>query len=56
MFIQYVVIQNKLTLSCAGTSLVVQWLRLGLPMQGVQFQSLVRELGSLMPHDQKTRT
>ena len=29
-----------------GTSLVVQWLRLHFPMQGVQVQSLVRELRS----------
>ena len=28
------------------TSLAVQWLRLRLPMQGVQVQSLVRELRS----------
>ena len=27
-----------------GTSLVVQWLSLNLPIQGVQFPSLVREL------------
>ena len=26
-----------------GTSLVVQWLRIYLPMQGTQVQSLVRE-------------
>ena len=32
-----------------GTSLVVQWLRLRLPMQGVRVQSLVRELRSHMP-------
>ena len=31
-----------------GTSLVVQWLRLNRPMQGVQVQSLVRELRSYM--------
>ena len=31
-----------------GTSLVVQWLRIHLPMQGKQVQSLVRELGSHM--------
>ena len=28
----------------SGTSLVVQWLRLCLPMQGTQVQPLVREL------------
>ena len=32
------------------TSLVVQWLRLGLAMQGVWVQSLVEELRSHMPH------
>ena len=31
------------------TSLVVQWLRLGLAMQGVWVQSLVEELRSHMP-------
>ena len=30
--------------SAPGTSLAVQWLRLCLPMQGVQVQSLVGEL------------
>ena len=30
------------------TSLVVQWLRLVLPVQGAQVRSLVRELGSHM--------
>ena len=34
-----------------GTSLVVQWLRLMLPMQGVRVQSLVGELKSHMPCD-----
>ena len=37
-----------------GTSLMVQWLRLCLPMQGVQFQSLVMELRSHMAHAAKT--
>ena len=32
-----------------GASLVVQWLKLCLPMQGVQVQSLVRELRCHMP-------
>ena len=36
-----------------GTSLVIQWLGLCLPMQGAQFRSLVRELRSHMPHGQK---
>ena len=31
---------------CGGTSLVVQWLRICLPTQGTQVQSLVRELRS----------
>ena len=38
-----------------GTSLVVQWLRFCLPMQGLQVQSLVRELRSHMPCGQKTK-
>ena len=32
------------------TSLVVQWLRLQLPVQGVGVQSLIQELRSHMPH------
>ena len=32
-----------------GTSLVVQWLRIRLPMQGTQVRSLVRELRSHVP-------
>ena len=39
--------QERLTL---GNSLVVQWLRLTLPLQGPQVQSLVGELRSCMPH------
>ena len=39
-----------------GTSLAVQWLRLGLPMQGAQVQSLVGELSSHMLHSQKNKT
>ena len=38
-----------------GTSLAVQWLRLCLPMQGVQVQSLVGELRSPMPRGQKNQ-
>ena len=38
------------------TSLVVQWFRLHLPVQGVQVQSLVGELRSHMPQGQKTKT
>ena len=36
-----------------GTSLVVQWLGLRLPLQEVQVRSLVGELGSHMPRGQK---
>ena len=36
-----------------GTSLVVQWLRLCLPVQGVQVRSLVRKLRSHMPLSEK---
>ena len=32
---------------------MVQWLRLGLPLQGVQVHSLVRELRSHMPCENK---
>ena len=38
------------------TSLVVQWLRLHLPVQGGQVQSLVGELRSHIPQGQKTKT
>ena len=39
-----------------GTSLSVQWLRLHLPVQGLQVQSLAWELGSQVPCDQKKTT
>ena len=39
-----------------GISLVVQWLRLRLPKQGMCIGSLVRELRFHVPHDQKNRT
>ena len=39
-----------------GTSLVIQWLILHLPMQGVQVLSLVRELRSYMIGSQKIKT
>ena len=39
-----------------GTSLVVQWLRPCLPMQGLWVQSLVRELRSHMPCMPKAKT
>ena len=42
--------------SQTGTSLVVQWLRLRLPMQRVQIRCLVRDLRSHMPRGQKTKT
>ena len=35
---------------------MVQWLRLHLPVQGIQVQSLVRELRSHMPCGQKIKT
>ena len=38
-----------------GTSLVVQWLRIHLPMQEEWVQSLVRELRYHMPCDQKKK-
>ena len=36
-----------------GTSLVVQWLKICLPMRGMKVQSLVRELRSHMPQGNK---
>ena len=39
--------------SISGTSLVIQWLGLHLPMQGVWVQSLIWELRSHVPHVQK---
>ena len=39
-----------------GTSLVVPWLRLLLPVLRVQVQSLVKLLRSHMPQGQKTKT
>ena len=38
-----------------GISLVVQWLRLYLPVQGAQVRSLGRELRSHMPCRQKLK-
>ena len=40
----------------AGTSLVDQWLRLHLPIEGVSVLSVVGELGSYMSPGQKTET
>ena len=39
-----------------GISLVVRWVRLRFPMQGVRVPSLVRMLRSHMHHGQKSRT
>ena len=39
-----------------GTSLVVQWLRICLLVQGGRGQSLVGKVGSQMPHGQNTTT
>ena len=36
-------LQSYSNQDCMGTSLVVQWLRIHLPMQGTWVQSLVRE-------------
>ena len=38
-----------------GTSLVLQWLRLRLPVKTMQVQSLVRELRSHLPYGQKNQ-
>ena len=43
-------------INSSGTSLVVQWLGLCLPMQGVQVQSVVEELRSRVPHGPKNKT
>ena len=48
----YVVLNQE---SPRGTALVVQWLRLRLPMQGVQAWSLVGKLRSHMPQGQKNQ-
>ena len=48
-------ISKMLKKKLLGTSLVVQWLRLCLPPQGVQVQYLVRELNSYMPHSQENQ-
>ena len=41
---------------CPGTSLVVQWLRICLPMQGTRVRSLVGELRSHMPWNSRATT
>lgn len=38
-----------------GTSLVVQWLRLHLPMRAVWVRPLIKELRSQVPHGQKAK-
>ena len=50
----YTYIQSKIKLR-NGPFLVVQWLRLHLPMLGVGVRSMVRELRSHMTLDQKTK-
>ena len=45
----------KLLIRQTGTSLAVQWLRLHLPMQGVQVRSLVGKLRFHMRCGQKTK-
>ena len=47
--------QSRMKNIPGGTSLVVQWLRPHLPMQGMKVQSLVGELRSHMPRGQKTK-
>ena len=46
---EFIVNDLKITLDTKGTSPVVQWLRLHLPMQGTRVQSLMGELRSHMP-------
>ena len=46
LFILYFLFLSCFLKSISGTSLVVQWLRIRLPMQGMRVQSLVRELRS----------
>ena len=41
--------------SISGTSLLVQWLRLHLPMQGMRAPSLISELKSRIPQAKKTK-
>ena len=48
-------LRNMILIQNAGTCLAVQWLRLHLPMQGAQVQSLVGEVRSHMPHSQKIK-
>ena len=39
----FIVTKKELKNSLSGTSLVAQWLRIHLPMQGTRVQALVRE-------------
>ena len=51
-----ILLHEAFTYKCVlGTSLVVQWLRLRLLMQGVRVRSLVGELRSHMPCSQKNQ-
>ena len=50
-----VLIKVKAVCQNVRTSLMIQWLRLCLPMQGVWVQSLVGELRFHMPHGQKNQ-
>lgn len=45
----------KKTKRTRGTFLVIQWIRLCLPMQGLQVRPLVSKLRSCMPHSQNTK-
>ena len=47
--------KRKIRIRKGGDFLVVQWLRLHLPTQGVQVWSLIWELRSHVPHCQKTK-
>ena len=48
-------ITNIIKMKKSGISLVVQWLRLRLPMQGVQVWSWAGELRSHVPYGQKNK-
>ena len=46
---------SSICISALGTSLLVQWLRLRLPIQGLHVRCLVEELRSHTPRCQKTK-
>ena len=46
---EHLVADNQVIKRPGGTSLVVQWLKIHLPMQGMQVRILVQELRSHMP-------